>query len=432
MTTLPIPDPDDVTAWVDAHLGDLCGDEVVASPVFRGGQSAADEALATLDLRGYASRRNEVLPADRRGATRLSPWIRHGLLPLPRVWAAVAGAPSRDRRKFRSELLWQEYARHLYAQVGRELRQPLRHEPGRAMGTWEGARDGAADGAGEAAPWQRDMACVDLAIGELERDGWMVNQTRMWMASQWTVRGHGDWREGEQHFFAHLLDGSRAANGLGWQWTIGAQTGRTYGFSRNQVRKRAPGLCDDCPRADDCPIEDWPDVSGQSRVDAPATLRQERTRGWSAGPAEVLHRRDPDVVWLTAESMGESDPALVGHPDLPVVFVFDEPLLRRLSLSGKRLVFLTEALAELGRTRELHLHRSVPADVLADHDPAVTFTPVPGWRALSRGLQPAVIHPWPWLRRPDGGSVSSFSAWNRRHERRGDAVEPPAQPSLLE
>ena len=36
-----------------------------------------------------------------------------GLLPLPAVWAAAAGAPGRDRTKFRDELLWQEYARHL-------------------------------------------------------------------------------------------------------------------------------------------------------------------------------------------------------------------------------------------------------------------------------------------------------------------------------
>jgi len=421
VTRLPTIDPADVVGWVTNHLGDLAGDEVRASSAFHGGQSAADAALAGLDVAGYASRRNEVLPRDRRGATRLSPWIRHGLLQLPRVWAAVADAPARDRRKFRSELLWQEYARHLYAQVGRELRQPLRHEPGRATGPWSGE------------PWPRQMACVDLAVGELEADGWMVNQARMWMASQWTVRGQGDWWDGEQHFFRHLLDGSRAANGLGWQWTVGAQTGRTYGFSRNQVRRRAPGLCDDCTLADDCPIADWPDVSDTGRVDAPTTLRQERTPGWSAGPADVLERREPDVAWLTAESLGDDDPALRGHPHLPVVFVFDEPLLHRLALSGKRLVFLAQALAEVGERRDLRLHLGDPEVVLADHEPAVTFTPVPGWRALSRALQPAVIHPWPWLRRPDGGSVSSFSAWNTRHERHGGgAVEPPAQPSLLE
>jgi len=35
-------------------------------------------------------------------------------------------------------------------------------------------------------------------------------------------------------------------------------------------------------------------------------------------------------VWLTAESLGDADPALAAHADLPAVFVFDEPLLARL------------------------------------------------------------------------------------------------------
>ncbi|MBY5163868.1 deoxyribodipyrimidine photolyase [Nitriliruptoria bacterium AS10] len=388
---------------------------MAASPAFRGGQAAADAALADLDVRGYASRRNDVLPGDRRGATRLSPWIRHGLLTLPRVWHAVADAPARDRTKFRNELSWQEYTRHLYAQVGRSLRAPLRFEPGRATGDWDRA------------PWPDEMACVAASIGELERDGWMVNQARMWMASQYVVRGHGDWWEGEQHFFRHLLDGSRFANGLGWQWTTGMATGRTYGFSRSQVMKRAPELCADCELAHDCPIEEWPDLDRASRRESrPATIGGERTPGWTAGPDQVLRRRPPDVVWLTAESLGDDDPALAAHPDLPVVFVFDAPLLARLRLSGKRLVFLAECLADLASRRDLVVHVGAPAEVLAEHDPAVTFTPVPGWRALSRRLQPAVIHPWPWLRRPDGGSVQSFSAWDRRH----DDPEPPRQPRL--
>jgi len=300
----------------------------------------------------------------------------------------------------------------------------LRHAPRHATDPWPDE------------PWPADMACVDMSIGELEGDGWMVNQARMWMASQYTVRGHGDWRDGEQHFFRHLLDGSRAANGLGWQWTVGAQTGRAYGFSRNQVVKRAPGLCDRCDLANDCPIESWPSFPDVAAPEAgpapPPTLRAERTPGWTAGPDDVLARRSPGVVWLTAESLGEADPALRAHPDLPVVFVFDEPLLATLQLSGKRLVFLAQALAGIAARRDLEVHRGRPVEVLAARDPAVTFTPVPGWRARSRALQPAVVHPWPWLRRPDGGSVASFSAWNRRHERRGaGAVEPPGQPELF-
>ena len=55
------------------------------------------------------------------------------------------------------------------------------------------------------------MRCVEVDLDELEQDGWMVNQTRMWLASQWSVRRGADWHEGEQHFFTHLLDGRRSS-----------------------------------------------------------------------------------------------------------------------------------------------------------------------------------------------------------------------------
>jgi deoxyribodipyrimidine photo-lyase len=41
----------------------------------KGGQTAADQALATLDITGYAAKRSEVLPRSRRGASVLSPYI---------------------------------------------------------------------------------------------------------------------------------------------------------------------------------------------------------------------------------------------------------------------------------------------------------------------------------------------------------------------
>ena len=40
-----------------------------------GGQTAADAALASLDITNYAQQRSEVLPHDKRGASMLSPYI---------------------------------------------------------------------------------------------------------------------------------------------------------------------------------------------------------------------------------------------------------------------------------------------------------------------------------------------------------------------
>lgn len=397
---LPRPEPGREVAWVAEHLADLCADPPHRSERFVGTQAAADAALATFDVTGYARRRNEVWPADRRGASGLSPWIRHGLLTLPRVHAAVDG-PAEDRRKFRDELRWQEYARHLYARLGAALGEPLRHSP---VGP-------AAEGS---EPWDRSLRCVDVNVAELERDGWLVNQTRMWLASQWSVRHGADWRAGEDAFFTHLLDGSRAANRLGWQWTVGAGTGRVYGFSRTQVLRRAPGLCADCTHRDACPIEDWPDDPDLAPVTADPLLRHDPDVARTAGPAEPEHRGAPDAVWLTAESLGDDDPALAAHPDLPVVFVLDRPLLTRLRLSAKRLVFLVDRLAELGGQRPLEVHLGDPVAVLTGRPLATTFAPVPGWRSRAQQLDLAALHPWPWLERPRPGSLASFSAWSGR------------------
>ncbi len=404
MTALPLPEPGAEVAWVDAHLGDLHADPTARrSPAFTGTQAAADAALAAFDPVGYARRRNEVWPPHRRGASRLSPFIRHGLLSLPHVWDAVAGAPARDREKFRDELLWQEYARHLYARLGPALGAPLRHRPPVAP-------------AAPSDPWAGDLACVALAVDELETTGWLVNQTRMWLASHWSVRHGADWREGEDRFFASLLDGSRSANRAGWQWTVGTVTGEPYGFSRWQVERRAPGMCAGCPHRHACPIEDWPDPLPSTPIDPiDARLRRISDPDAVAGPAttQATGRDAPEAVWLTAESLGDDDPALRANPGLPAVFVFDEPLLRRLRLSSMRLVFLVERLAELASDRPVELHRGDPTNVLHDRRLATVFTPVPGGHRRRAALDVVELHPWPWLRRPTAGPATSFSAWRR-------------------
>jgi deoxyribodipyrimidine photo-lyase len=418
----PPPDRDAVLAWVTDHLGDLVDGPVTASPRFRGGQVAADAALATLDVTGYAAARNEVWPPERRGATALSPWIRHGLLPLPLVWDAVADAPPRDRSRFRDELLWQEYARHLYARVGTATREGLRR-------TLVGASAGDDDLDGGSG-WDRSLACLDLTVGELETDGYLVNQTRMWLASHWSHRAGLDWRDGEDRFYRHLLDGSRAANRAGWQWTAGTATGRPYAFTRRQVRRRAPGLCDTCALRDACPIEDLPPEPVLGPAEEHPRLRRDPDPEATAGPTHPTRRHGrgspdggvpahPDAVWLTAESLGDTDPALTAHPDLPVVFVFDAPLLAGLRLSGKRLVFLTEALADLAERRDVEVAVEDPRAALRDQRLAVTAAPVPGFVRRADDLDVVVRHPWPWLVAPHGGSVASFSAWRRHARPRG-------------
>ena len=66
MSVLPTPELGRVSAerYVERHLADLVIDDVRGSVGVRGGQAAADAALAAFDVRGYAANRNEVLPIE--------------------------------------------------------------------------------------------------------------------------------------------------------------------------------------------------------------------------------------------------------------------------------------------------------------------------------------------------------------------------------
>ena len=358
-----------------------------------GGQSAADQALSELSITGYAKNRSEVLPLQARGASRLSPYIRHNLLPLQRVWDHVGKAPFSDREKYRDELLWQEYARHLYARIGTRLFDNLRFEQ---------ISDTPGNG------WPDGMACVDFATTELAEDGWLVNQSRMWLASHWTVRNQFGWLHGQEEMYRHLIDGSRAANLLGWQWTVGAGTGKPYGFARWQVEKRAPQLCSGCALKRNCPIEKFPDEVSLAKTPTEGLLLSDPDLETTTGPLIIQENKPPLTVLLTVDSMGDADPALVGNSNLPVVFVFNENALRKLQLSSKRIYFYLETLQELANRRQLTVYLGDPYEFARQNSVAITYAPVPSF-AKFRAL--AQIHPYPWLRNPHALSIRSFSAW---------------------
>lgn len=269
-----------------------------------GGQTAADSALANLDITGYAKQRSDVFPKSKRGATVLSPYLRHSLLTLEQVYRSVKTAPYQDREKFRAELFWQEYARHLYSRLGTRLFENLR---------FDANLNTTGDG------WNREMKCIDEVVGELETDGWLVNQTRMWLASHWTVKNRFGWLHGQDRMYQNLIDGSRAANLLGWQWTVGAGTGKPYGFARWQVEKRAPGLCNQCALKNQCPIQEFPEEISPQQLELDPLLNHDPDLLKTSGPTTPVLNTKPKYVLLTIDSLGDADPAMEANPDLPVV-----------------------------------------------------------------------------------------------------------------
>ena len=113
--TIPLPTRFADRAAMLAHVAALSGLDDAASAVpdiAAGGRKAAEAALAVIDPRAYAASRNHLDGA----VTRLSPYIRHGILSLDEVRnAALAsvGDP-KQAEKFIQELAWRDYWQRIY------------------------------------------------------------------------------------------------------------------------------------------------------------------------------------------------------------------------------------------------------------------------------------------------------------------------------
>ncbi len=381
---------------VKKYFSGLCCDDFTY-PFVTGGQSNADNALNQLNINRYATKRNNVYPLDSRGSSYLSPYIRHGLLSLSEVWKAVEKFEYKDRTKFQDELLWQEFARHLYAIVGKKSKQFLNYKiemPDSDPNNY------------------KNMNCITAIEEELEKTGYMVNQTRMWFASHNSLRVGNDWNKYEDYMFQHLIDGSRFANRLGWHWVMGSQTGKPYGFSKFQVEKRGSQLCNSCELKYKCPIQEWPHTNISKKINLEFNIDEQKV----FGPREIKENNStpPSFVWITGESIGDSDPAMSYYHELPVIFVFDQELLSKLQLSTKRLNFLIDCLKEINSKRELQVYLTNPEDYLQNKNFASTFAPVPKYKKITKQNTPSVEFPALRLAEPINFYPTSFSSWRKK------------------
>jgi deoxyribodipyrimidine photo-lyase len=179
---------------------------------------------------GYGRDRN-LMAAD--GTSKLSPYLRFGLVSPRQVAAAVtaprtrgsggrrlAGHPRRagDRETFVNELLWRDF----YAYV-------LYHQP---QSAWthmrpKFARFGFEDDPDGLAAWREGRTgypLVDAGMRQLTGQGWVHNRARLVVASFLTKHLLIDWREGARFFLQHLVDGDLPSNNGGWQWVAGTGT----------------------------------------------------------------------------------------------------------------------------------------------------------------------------------------------------------------
>jgi deoxyribodipyrimidine photo-lyase len=160
--------------------------------------------------------------------SRLSPWLRHGMLTEAEVINAALIRHGPDiAERFLTEVAWR-----LYFKGWLELRpgiwaayQADRQANWNQVQTQSGLRARWQD----ACTGQTGIACFDHWAAELALTGYLHNHARMWFASIWIFTLGLPWTLGADFFLRHLLDGDPASNTLSWRWVAGLHTrGKTY------------------------------------------------------------------------------------------------------------------------------------------------------------------------------------------------------------
>lgn len=212
-----------------------------------GGRQEAGRRLASIEPAQYAATRNWLKGA----VTRLSPFIRHGIVTLSeaRDWAVRrTGSPSRAA-KFINELAWRDYWQRLYYAWGDGVwadREP--YKTGFPAGAYcDGLPVDVREG-------RTGLACMDAFSEELRLTGYLHNHARMWLAAYLVHWRRVRWQAGARWFLAHLLDGDAASNNLSWQWVASTFSSKPYFFNRENLEKYSDGVyCARCMAR--CPFE---------------------------------------------------------------------------------------------------------------------------------------------------------------------------------
>jgi deoxyribodipyrimidine photo-lyase len=194
-------------------VGDLGLDaRELAQPFRAPGEPAARAALARwldgpIDAYGDTHDRLAV-----HGTSGLSPYLRWGCVSAAECEARAACRGGDGARAWIRQLCWREFYAHVLLahpdNARREFQPRYRSlqwfdEDG-AFDAWRAGRTG--------------YPLVDAGMRQLACTGWMHNRARLVVGSFLTKDLHLDWRLGEAHFEALLLDGEPAQNNGNWQW----------------------------------------------------------------------------------------------------------------------------------------------------------------------------------------------------------------------
>ena len=405
---------------VAGHLINLVADDLAASvdeemaaalrADFHGGREAGLARLAAIDPAAYGRSRNFLSGA----VTRLSPWLRHGVLSLAEVRdvAITRVREPAEAEKLVSELGWRDYWQRVWA----ARPDAIWHDFEPAAAGHRTAEIAAVPGDVVAA--QTGLACIDAFSRQLTQTGWLHNHARMWLAS-WLIHiRRVSWQAGAAWFLRHLLDADPASNNFSWQWVAGTFSNKPYIFNRENLERFTAGsLCEACPVRGCCDVEgSYEELT--DRLFVGSNERPDRLVIPPAAPWRAAVPSGQPLVWLTLDSVATSSPARQQHPKAPAVFVFDPVWLAEEQPTVKRLVFLADCLAEIPG---LEVWLGDPATILSQRAAAVgasricvATTACPRVRQTAAQLEKTVpVVPVDWPRFCDDSRVKDLGRFSR-------------------
>ena len=214
-----------------------------------GGRKAAQKVLEKVDSGRYAKSRNFLTGA----VTRLSPYIRYGVLSLAEIRDYVLERVQHpdEATKLINELGWRDYWQRLYAKLGNGIweHQELYKTGYTSSDYAQTLPDDIVDGT-------TGRVCIDSFSRDLRSTGYLHNHGRMWIAAYIVHWRRIRWQAGAIWFLEHLLDGDPASNNMSWQWVASTFSHKPYFFNRENLERYTEGVyCRQCPLYGHCDFE---------------------------------------------------------------------------------------------------------------------------------------------------------------------------------
>ena len=192
-------------------LASLSLTDTLSEPIRKPGEAAARAAVDAW-LRDGVDAYEENHDRLAGGTSELSPYLRWGCISPRELEQRAMDRDGSGAAAFVRQLAWRDFYAHVLLNNPANIRHAHQEKFDRLE--WD-------DDPELLEAWKQGMTgypIVDAGMRQLAAQGWMHNRARMVVGSFLTKDLHIDWRAGEAHFEALLLDGEPPQNNGNWQW----------------------------------------------------------------------------------------------------------------------------------------------------------------------------------------------------------------------